>query len=385
MTLDFAKVTTQIEEMGEQLLADHDLRQRQLEAARYYFKLQAPAWESLAASARSSLIASAAPTEPLDAFHPCPAVPQAYEVVASDGSTVEPDRHGPALCALVNVGRVRIRYGPIASATLESQPSLYFREQDLYVDQGGRRLLLRERYLDAWRSIAEMRALAELAERSEDPDLPRVGLADGLLLLWGADWNASAEDPLTPRFADALERIARAGLPLAAYVSRPTSHWIVDLLRDAACCRKGAAECKLSCGEVGCALARLGDADLFAFLKPGERSGLFELTSPSPGRLAEAHRAHFFYLQVGRELARVEVPTWVARDPSALDRLHAIICDQAERGLGYPVALARAHEQAVLSGYDRRIFQQLVIGALTRRGFSTVLSEKQTSKNVRAV
>ncbi len=62
-----------------------------------------------------------------------------------------------------------------------------------------------------------------------------------------------------------------------------------------------------------------------------------------------------------------------------------MVCDQIERGLGYPVALARAHEQAVLSGHDRRIFQQLVTGALARRGLSTALSEKQSSKNLRAV
>ncbi len=384
MTLDLAKVSSQIEEMGQQLLADHDVRQRQLAAARAYFQDQAPHWEALATIAHARPVGSAAPTEPLDARHECPPLPAAYEVVASDGSTVEPDRHGPALCALVNVGRVRIRYGTGASATLDSQPSLYFRERDLYVDQGGRRVLLRERYLDAWRSIAEMAALAELAG-NKDPDLPRVGLADGLLLLWGADWNASDDDILTPRFREALDRIAEQRLPLAAYVSRPTSHWIVDLLREAALCRNGADNCGLACGDQGCAFARVGDAELFDTLQPSERSGLFEMTGPSADRFGEAHRAHFFYLQVGRELARVEVPAWVAQDSQALDLLHAVICDQAELGLGYPVALARAHEQAVLSGYDRRILQQLIISALTRRGFATALSEKQTSKNVRAI
>jgi hypothetical protein len=384
MTLDLAKVSTQIEDMGEQLLEDHDVRQRQLDAARSYFRVQAPHWEALAALAQARPVGSAAPTEPLDASHACPPVPGAYEVVASDGSTVEPDRHGPALCALVNVGQVRIRYGIGASATLESQPSLYFRERDLYVDQGGRRVLLRERYLDAWRSIAEMAALATLAG-GDDPSLPRVGLADGLLLLWNADWNASDDDILTPRFREALDRIAEQRLPLAAYISRPTSHWIVDLLREAALCRNGAERCELRCADRGCAFARLGDADLFDFLQPGARSGLFMMTGPSADRFGESNRAHFFYLNVGRELARIEVPAWVAQDAGALELLHTIICDQADRGIGYPVALARAHEQAVLSGYDRRILQQLIVGALTRRGFATAISEKQTSKNVRAV
>ncbi len=385
MTLDLAKVSTQIEEMGAELLEHRDVRSRQLEAARSFFRAQAASWQELAAIARARTSPSAAPLEALDTRHPCPDVPPAYEVLASDGSTIEPDRHGPALCALVNVGQVRIRYGPAPSAQLESEPSLYFRERDLYVDQGSRRVLLRERYLDAWRSIAEMAALAAMAATSDSPGLPRVALADGLLLLWGADWNASDDDILTPRFREALDRIAEQRLPLAAYISRPTSHWVVDLLREEAACRRGPASCALGCDDRGCAFARLGDADLFDGLAPGERSGLFELTGQTPDRFGSQNRAHVFYLHVGRELARVEVPAWVAEDPAALELLHAIICDQVERGVGYPVALARAHEQAVLSGYDRRVLQQLIVGALARRGFATALSEKQTSKNVRAV
>jgi hypothetical protein len=160
---------------------------------------------------------------------------------------------------------------------------------------------------------------------------------------------------------------------------------VVDLLRETAACRAGGAGCQLGCGDQPCGLARLGDAELFDFLEPGERSALFEMTGPYAERFGADHRAHFFYLQVGRELARVEVPAWVAQDPKALALLHTVICDQAERGAGYPVALARAHEQAVLSGYDRRVFQQLVVGALTRRGFDIALSEKQSSKNLHAV
>jgi hypothetical protein len=305
--------------------------------------------------------------------------------MASDGSTVEPDRHGPALYALLNVGRVRIRYGPDASALLESEPRLFFRESDLYVEQGARRVLLRERWLDAWRSIAEMAALADLARARDRPDLPHVALADGLLLLWREDWAEGDADLLIQRFTDALDAIAQERLPLAAYVSRPTSHWIVDLLRETAECRGVTGGCRLGCGGEPCGLARLGDADLYDFLAPGERSALFEMTGRFAERFGSAHRASFFYVQVGRELARVEVPAWVVQDPEALDLLHTVICDQAERGVGYPVALARAHEQAVLGGYDRRVFQQLVASALTRRGFDTAPSEKQSSKNLHAV
>jgi hypothetical protein len=385
MTLDLARVSVQIEAMGQQLQDDREGRRRQLETAREYFRRMAPEWELLAELARSRPVASAAPTEPLDARRPAAPVPSDYEVIASDGSTVEPDRHGPALYAMLNVGRVRIRYGSRPSASLDSEPALFFREDELYVDLGGRRVLLRERWLDAWRSIAEMAALADLAEASAEPGLTRIALADGLLLLWRADWAEGDADLLEQRFTAALDRIATTRLPLAAYVSRPTSHWIVDLLRETAACPAGTDRCKLACGDQPCALARLGDAEIFDFLEPGERTGLFEMTGPYADRFGEQHRAFFFYLQVGRELARVELPAWVAQEPAALALLQAGAWDQVERGLGYPVALARAHEQAVLSGYDRRVFQQLVIAALARHGFDTTTSEKQSSKNVHAV
>jgi hypothetical protein len=62
-----------------------------------------------------------------------------------------------------------------------------------------------------------------------------------------------------------------------------------------------------------------------------------------------------------------------------------VVVDQCRRGQGYPVALARAHEQAVVSGADRLRFNELVARALVSHGLPDQPSEKQASKLARAV
>jgi hypothetical protein len=65
--------------------------------------------------------------------------------------------------------------------------------------------------------------------------------------------------------------------------------------------------------------------------------------------------------------------------------VQAVVVDQCRRGHGYPVALARAHEQAVVGGAERQRFKELVARALVAQGLRDRPSEKQASKLSRAV
>jgi len=89
-------------------------------------------------------------------------------------------------------------------------------------------------------------------------------------------------------------------------------------------------------------------------------------------------RIQFFYLKVGREIARVEFPAWVGDE--YLDLLHTIVCDQCRRGMGYPVALQRAHEQAVIHEGDRRQLEALIERMLTQQSVRLGRSAKAESK-----
>jgi len=382
VTLDVFRVGSQLAAMGQELRDHREARAARLSAARGVFARLSDDWERMASAARSGDRSGAAPLGPLSSASDRGAAPPSYLVMATDGSTIEPDRHGPAMCALVNIGRARIRYGDAPEAELDSEPILYFRREELFIEQGGRRVLLRQRLLDARRSVLEMEALSEMARDANPLALPSVALADGLLTIWREDWATQDGDEVIAQFNRALARIADVKLPLAAYVSNPSSHWVVDLLRSAVQCVKG---CGALCQETGCVFGGLVDAELYRFLQPGQASTLFEVVGPDQHRYDERVRSHFFYLNVGREIVRVEVPAWVARDEDARRLVHNVVFDQAERGLGYPVALARAHEQAVISGRDRLAFQQLVIESLTRAGLGAGVSEKQASKTLRAV
>ena len=74
------------------------------------------------------------------------------------------------------------------------------------------------------------------------------------------------------------------------------------------------------------------------------------------------------------------MPKWVAEDENLLALGHSLILDQCKRGQGYPVAISEAHEQAVVSTGDRRIFKEMVSQALERQGITPYTSEKDRSK-----
>ncbi|HWP29635.1 MAG TPA: DNA double-strand break repair nuclease NurA, partial [Chloroflexota bacterium] len=168
------------------------------------------------------------------------------------------------------------------------------------------------------------------------------------------------------------------------YISRPRGADIVMLLRQAPPHRRACGRCRGTEPEAPCALDGLVDRLLFDDLAPGERSALFEsrtLARYYPPELLP----RFFYLNVGREVARVELPAWAAAQPDLVARVHAVVVDQCRRGQGYPVVLARAHEQAVVGGADRQRVEELIRQTLVVHGLPDRPSAKQASKLVRAV
>ena len=91
-------------------------------------------------------------------------------------------------------------------------------------------------------------------------------------------------------------------------------------------------------------------------------------------------RSHFYYLNGGTEIARVEVPGWLAQDPELLALGHAMLVQQCELGFGYPVAVSEAHEQAVITGHDREEFRRLTLMLLEQQGLPTPESAKSFPK-----
>jgi hypothetical protein len=120
-------------------------------------------------------------------------------------------------------------------------------------------------------------------------------------------------------------------------------------------------------------------------LADGQRGPLFVSMSRINLEAYGPHLIHFFYMRVGREIARVEIPRWVAEDAAMVNLTHTLIYDQCMKGQGYPVALARAHEQAIVRAADRRAFLGIVEGSLLRAELPASDSRKRESKERQAL
>jgi hypothetical protein len=92
-------------------------------------------------------------------------------------------------------------------------------------------------------------------------------------------------------------------------------------------------------------------------------------------------RVYFCYLHVGPEVARVDVPEWVAQDRDTFEMALSLVLGQVHKGYGYPVALAEAHNQAVVRGGDRARFFALLEREMIKAGLTNVgISYKEARK-----
>ena len=226
-----------------------------------------------------------------------------------------------------------------------------------------------------------------------------MALLDGTLAFWdlqrGNYPRYVAECLVGQRFQTALARLRAAStnrrpVAVAAYTSRPRTTEVAGALR-LMLCEQADADCNHLCTArhsdlTSCdGAAGFDDRDLFELLlEPGRRSPLYRSSHLAArfalGLATGQEWSHFYYLNGGSEIARVEVPDWLVEDPELLALSHVMLVKQCELGMGYPVAISEAHEQAVISGHDREEFRRLTLMLLEQRGLPTPESAKATSK-----
>jgi len=444
MTLNLSQIAPQVGAMAREASARHDVFARRRAAALTLMH----AWDGrldelrgLVQDEQPWLVAE--PLEALLAARPAPRIPPDVTVAATDGSGIDLDRHGLAQCYLINVGAAVITYGSNPAAALSSRAALYYRDDDLYIDDDGARVPVQGALADLKRTLAEQARLLEIVrelrpsppaplpcagegsrppcednspsptvrERGAGPSDPRLGsegpvshgaggegfplvaVLDGTLLLWQLAGRAGEERFVAAAIAEyaaGLLEFRRLGVPVCSYVSRPNGRELTNLLRLAACpsSGEGATTRCAHCVDGQCArdvLEPLPDRALMGHLRHGERSGRFASRSPVLRYYGAGRHIEFVYVNVGDEIARLEIPAWVGADPAMLDLVHAAVYDGCQRGWGYPPALAEAHAQAVIRGGERDAFLRLVMEALNESDQPAELSAKRMSKNRRAV
>jgi NurA domain len=206
---------------------------------------------------------------------------------------------------------------------------------------------------------------------------PTIAMVDGSLIYWFLEpLPSEAREQILQPILAAWRSLQRSRVPMVGYISASRSGESLNFLRFQSC-PYTSPDCMSHCSNLPdkapCqVLEPLRDSALWGrLLKPGERSPLWK-SSAKIQSFYEEQCIYFCYVHVGSEVARVEVPEWVAADDTMLASALSLVLGQVKKGYGYPVALAEAHNQAVVRGGDRSRFFALLEQQMIRAGIRNV-------------
>lgn len=387
--LDLQKLMGQMQGMSEQLQREAQQLTGKLDHAETIFHQAAVNQAKLCECSQQfrdrKIFNCAEPVEPLSQRQAITPITAPHIVVATDGSQIAPSRHEIAYCYLINIGRVAIFYNSGIYPLLDHLPEVFYKTEDLYkARQWG---IQTEQWMTLRRTVAENVALVNLAieTRSRSP-LPMLAFSDGALIHWEFDdIPAEARSQLLPNIIAAWDNLKLQRIPLAGYISAPRAAEATNFLR-LQLCPFEQPDCTTHCGEktldfAPCSqLQPLRDGALWQrLLKVGECSPLWQSQARILQEYGE-HHIYFCYLHVGTEIARIEMPAWTALDSELRSQALQIILAQVQKGYGYPVALAEAHNQAVVTSSDRRRFFAILEQQMVKSGLRNVTTSYKESR-----
>jgi hypothetical protein len=406
MTLEFEKLGTDLNRMAA--AAVEIARDQKARAARLRELLAAHAtdWPGIDAGlARAAaeqgddpkFFRAARPlrqNEPLDlAVSPGPA-PQRATIIATDGSQIMPDRHAAFLYSLINIGAFIYHHGTAVTPDARSEPVIFYpmpAGDDLSEEEPG----FDKNEITLARDRREIEKLADLAWEFRHRAPLTLAVLDQRLLYWPFGGTNRDADTAVAAWTKAMTKVCDAEALLAGYIDRPGKRSVVTMLKTLS------DDPDLDWKKLGQRppFGELTDADLYAaILGPGERSPVFVDVSPANTRFADAESKNevcFFYLNPGltgpltideqtiapgRGLARVDIPMWVARDSGAVAAVHSLLVDQCRLIGGYPYALMRADELAVVGRDDETNLNVMIDQYMQRAGIQGSVTAKQSSK-----
>lgn len=381
MPVNYLELKTQITAMG----AESNLRMAEMEARLAQCRALLDQYnEDLLglqriveeAVAQKKMLRCAVPVNDPLMFHAaCDLPAPSCTILAADGSQIIPNAHDSVLYGLINVGIFRIQPGSgnvpseMTNSTLLYGDHLYINDQSPSED-----------LISLLRDVRERQMLAQLARQES---APVITLTDGQLELYHEPRTHESFRNEFDNYLKALDDLALNKVITAGYVSRPRADLVVSLLSLLAGSENTAVDARPFAGITDIAL-------LSSILQPGERSAIFRLQSSSSAAYGGKKALHFFYLNAGTAsqaaYARVEIPLWVAEDPTSVNLLQSVLVEQARQAgsVPYPYPLIRAHEIAVVRMDERQQLTAMIERELLSRGIEVRRqSEKQFHKGNR--
>lgn len=383
MPINYQEIYTQIKEVG---LGAKERRKKKEEAQElakslldsYSSQLDLLRSKVDSAKTADANIRCAVPLdEALASSYPVPdSVPAT--LIAADGSQIVPNRHESLQYYIINVGAIAMQLGTGNTPDVETDTELKVLDEfdDTHFSDSQVALM---------RDVAERKKLLEMAEKFSSTI---IALTEGQLELWGAVDNENAREfeKNLQDYLNALEAMNKKGIIAGGYVDKPSANWFIKLLEIAA-----TPQDELKNVRKQRLLAGATDYWLFSqILGEHERSAVFALQAKSAEKYRGAISIHFFYLNVGSakypKIARVDVPQWVAANPSMLNALHAALIEQSKimgNKQQFPYILHRAHEIAVVTHHEKEEIDQMLSRELLSSGGEIgEKSGKQSAKDL---
>ena len=367
MPINFQQIQTAIQQFAQQAPAQAKLREQQLATALSLLRLYASEKEALQqkillATTTNPDLRCAIPTnEAIDASFSPNKSSEDVVLLAADGSQIIPNQHLAVQFGVINIGSMRMQTGQIPSTTIESE-LLY--ADEILTEQG---YLVGEELIALRRDYKERSQLLKAALQEEQQV---ITLTDGPLELYHEGRETPEYQHLLAEYLSILTELAEKKILTVGYVDKPRGDLVIRLLELTLL-----PEEKMNEAGKQRILMSVSDADLFAsILLPTQRSVIFKLQSHNANRFIGPLSIHFFYLNIGTtgkpQIARVEFPAWLLKQPESIDLLHYHILDQCQiMGVkAYPYILHRAHEIATVSFKEREHILGLLQQTLLNQG-----------------
>ena len=426
--LDRNKIAKEIEKLSTNIFT-YDDKQFKIACKKWHEVNQKHDFKKQVITAKSSFLLPSWQGKLTDVFEIKPELKN-YAVLAVDGSQVYPDRHISGInCFLINTGQCHLEYGQASKANLSSQPYV-FTPDNVFERQTNFHTLRQaqgERTEECARntvSITETQSVGqenvktfqqsldfgnfssdlvdlkreeleleasfktahELNQKYLTQNTPFAVLVDGSLIFWQLESKSpEIKKYFLNKYFEHLNSFYENNIPIAGYISMPKSRELINLLK-IGLCRFEVANC-ISCHSLHntfpCKdVEHVLDTQIAStFLNQNFRSTIFYSNSKVVDLYPEHLKPCFVYLNVGKEIIRLEFPIWITQKPEHLDLICKIAIDQSIKGQGYPVVLSEAHEQAVIKGFDKDFFYQLICKKSIEQNQRILFSPKSMHKH----
>jgi hypothetical protein len=300
-----------------------------------------------------------------------------YTAIAADGSEVPINEDFFFPYYIINIGFIALKYGKDHFFFADSNAKIYFEENELYEKVGNKNFLVRGELLSSKMLLEESKKLEELLKDFYTVEVPVLALFDGTLIQWEIkETSETYKNNFVKNFQRMILIAEQLKAPLAGYISGTRSRDVMEMIRIFLEMKGEDFDKQL--------LSIIKDADIFKIiLRKGERSAIFRSNAP----ILNLYKApiYFFFLNVGSEVVRIEIPEFIAFDNDLLEKTCALILSQSNKGEGYPVVLKEAHEQAVIKSSERVFIEELFIDFLRKKGIIFNQNYKFLSKKIRNI